>query len=461
MHFAQLESADGKKRVLILALDENELKPEPRDSRSAYHHLRLGSHEWFPDVPDLSHEHLILTTAPALAIRDELYTIFANILELDLNTESIRILPLTPDITSRLRRSALESHTWELQPPLPTVTVLVGGKREFDEWMNANVTYPDEKKQVAEPAGWPSHSPRYFDWLSTLPFPLASALRLHDTLGDRPLNQLYQCAYTLEAFAQFLATIHLSAFARSELWAELRNTYNEALRQAGSSLHTPTFGTWVTTAGFFASKARQLYNDPAQRDAIHRMFGVANEGVLTMLTSRTVIGALQNANHLRNTLIAHGAMVDDEGARAAHGQFAVHMQTVVNVFGWNWEHYVLVLPREMRMPTQNVYRCSISRLSGAAGPFGRHNVELAHPLQEGYLYMGILDAAGGPPRSLMQLLPFVRVDANAGPYICSFFNRRVGERFRFVSHHAEYTADIITDQPDVLETLRLIAGGDG
>ena len=64
MDYLTLESLKGDKRFLVIAFTEDDLEPGRPLDPSAYQHIHLGGEDYFPEVEELGHEHLIFTTAP-------------------------------------------------------------------------------------------------------------------------------------------------------------------------------------------------------------------------------------------------------------------------------------------------------------------------------------------------------------------------------------------------------------
>ena len=95
---------------------------------SAYQHIHLGGEDYFPEVEELGHEHLIFTTAPYQLTVKDLDSIVDAVPSLDRENETVRVLQITPGIIKQLRNNSSDSYSFNMSHPLPEVVVLLGGK---------------------------------------------------------------------------------------------------------------------------------------------------------------------------------------------------------------------------------------------------------------------------------------------------------------------------------------------
>lgn len=143
MNYIALQSVTGDKRILILALTEEELEPARPLDPSAYHYLALGHEDFFADDEELQHEHLIITTAPFHMTINAINNIIDQVLKLELQKETVRVLAVTPDIVRKLRNDPDESHTFELTHPLPEVVVLLGGEDRMNKFVEDHLRFEE------------------------------------------------------------------------------------------------------------------------------------------------------------------------------------------------------------------------------------------------------------------------------------------------------------------------------
>ncbi|MGI9458383.1 MAG: hypothetical protein ACR2NF_00150, partial [Pirellulales bacterium] len=137
----------------------------------------------------------------------------------------------------------------------------------------------------------------HLKWIDSLPFPLASILwKIHAESRTEVILGNY--LHFFEALAQFLCTIHLSAFKGDiALWDELKPKLQTALEEQNLSFKSPTFGTWRTTCQVLSAKTRQLINGNSdnQNHAGH-LYGTRNFDVIDMLASTDLLDILEIAN---------------------------------------------------------------------------------------------------------------------------------------------------------------------
>ena len=139
-----LESLKGDKRFLVIAFTEDDLEPGRPLDPSAYQHIHLGGEDYFPEVEELGHEHLIFTTAPYQLTVKDLDSIVDAVPSLDRENETVRVLQITPGIIKQLRNNSSDSYSFNMSHPLPEVVVLLGGKDRLDRYVKENIKFLDE-----------------------------------------------------------------------------------------------------------------------------------------------------------------------------------------------------------------------------------------------------------------------------------------------------------------------------
>lgn len=139
MEYLAIEATAGNKRILVIGLTEEELEPGRPDDPSAYHHLHLA--EFYPDADELKHEHILLTTAPYHLVEPDLKKIVEEMLQLDLQERSFRVLALLPAISSKIRDNPDEGYTFSQTHPLPDIVVVIGGPDEFNRFVDSHLRF--------------------------------------------------------------------------------------------------------------------------------------------------------------------------------------------------------------------------------------------------------------------------------------------------------------------------------
>ena len=92
---------------------------------------------------------------------------------------------------------------------------------------------------------------------------------------------------------------------------------------------------------------------------------------------------------------------------------------------------------------------------GSRTPFEVVDVFVAEPMEDDQLHL----LGRGESRPL-KVLPFIKVmpSPRTAQNACYFYNRREGEKLRFVSYHFESEAEVVEAFSDTETALRLLEG---
>lgn len=314
---------------------------------------------------------------------------------------------------------------------------------------------PAELEEVSESLAALEKGDSLIDWLDQLPFPLASILWVYHAGNPDKQRKYEQLLHFFQATAQLLATIELSAAYRA---ANRAFDLGGVLRPHDTSreldLDHPSFGLWVGIAGRLSRRFRELLDKaPETREQCRDAFCCSDTEILGSLLSADVNGVLQKANQLRNLWLGHTGLVGEEEATARLIEVEALLAEIRKLFGSVWRRYPLILPGQAVFAGGS-HHYSIRRLLGSRTPFEHSNVVVDHPLEDGHLYF----LGEGNTRAL-QLLPLIRImpspsgEANA----CYFYNRRSGDRLRFVSYHFDQKAEVTNHFGETSQVLDAIA----
>lgn len=291
---------------------------------------------------------------------------------------------------------------------------------------------------------------RFEDWIETLPFPLASILWRHRTIGVSIRDRYPVLLHFFEATAAFIATVHVSAFAEDErLWSEHAPGLSRSLREQNLSLERASFGLWKAINERLGSTCGKMVGDPNELEVCRRVYGTPTEGVLGMLASSELRAILQRANAIRNEW-GHGGAIGVDTAQKAHDELMELVARLRGIFGRRWSAYVLLQPGSCRY-SNGVYHQGAKRLMGSRTSFEEIQIETTQALDSESL--SLFDTTS---QTSLRLQPFVKVmpsptqRANA----CFFFNRRDMDVCRFVSYHFEPESSIEDRFPDVVDAIR-------
>ena len=303
---------------------------------------------------------------------------------------------------------------------------------------------------------------RFEDWMETLPFPLATILWRYRAASSSPREKYEALLHFFEALAEFVATVHLSAYSSdAEIWSQHREALHRALDQQGLSLERGTFGAWKCVAEYLGARLRETAAKSPEVCAT--LYRTHNPQTVSMLASSKLIEVLQRANSVRNNRVGHVGAVSDRQAEAVHDELFSLVQQCRGVFGRSWLDYELIQPGESRF-REGLFHYKVRRLQGTrSAPFETVERESIEAMDDSALYL--FDSSND--RGL-RLLPFVRVmpsprtEANA----CYFFNRLEGnDKCRYVSYHFAQDAELTNAFEDTRDALRALAlvdfrGGD-
>ncbi len=163
---------------------------------------------------------------------------------------------------------------------------------------------------------------------------------------------------------------------------------------------------------------------------------------------------MKETNALRNSWKGHGGIVGEAEAKRRHVKLADHLAKLRSLFGTIWDQYQLVKPRQASF-TAGQFVYSVERLMGSRTPFEIIEAVVAEPMEDGQLHL-----LGSRANRALSLLPFIKVMASptSAQNACYFYNRRQGEKLRFVSYHFETEAEVIEAFSDTESALKLLEG---
>jgi SAM-dependent methyltransferase len=290
------------------------------------------------------------------------------------------------------------------------------------------------------------------EWCDALPYPLAGALWVFETLRDQPAAAQAQLLRFWEATAEFLSAVLLSALERDPA---LRQSELLQLRAAFSradlSLGRASFGTWTLIVQRLASVFRnQLAREEPDASArLRQLFADPPGDVLERLLDPAVGTLLSRVNALRNDWLGHAGATTEM-------QFAGQVEHLVRVteelrdaLGGVWEEYQLVRVGKMARRAGR-FHVDVELASGRVAPFRKDTVQLVEPLDEGRLY--VLADGGVQALPLNQLI-VLRHAPQRQQYTCYFYNRREADGLRYVAYQYADENSVLMQPPDVASLL--------
>jgi len=289
---------------------------------------------------------------------------------------------------------------------------------------------------------------RFEDWVDSIPFPLASIIWRSKTQPGTIKDQYETLVHFFEALAEFMATIHLSAFSsNTDLWAEHRDRLFNKLKEQNLSLDRASFGSWKLIVEYLGARARKLSNN--NYDLCRSIYSVQSEEVLSALFNSTLLEVLQKANKIRNDWKGHIGAIGDSKAKEIHGELIDLVQVYRGVVNRAWNSYELISPMSNEF-YGGMYHYKVRRVMGTRTPFEIVNYESVQVLDRDFLFLFDSSASSG-----LQLIPLIKLmnspatETNA----CYFYSKKVGEQHRYVSYHFEAESDKVDYFSDTAAAL--------
>ena len=360
----------------------------------------------------------------------------------------------------KLSRAALRS----MDVFLPTLSVqdqiveigmrILNLQNELNELEDQLWSQPRRLDEVAASLKRVNREERFPDWLDSLPFPLASILWTYHASSESLERRCDSLLHFFEALAEFSATVLLSGFrADSQFENELAASLGESMRKQGLSLERSSFGTWVSIVERLAKWGRSIQGEsPEGASRVRTIFRTADDRVLEMLFSSTIVSILKETNSLRNSWKGHGGVVGAPEAERRHLALAEHLARYRAVTGNRWNDYQLVRPRGAKF-SDGRFEYAVDRVMGSRTPFEIAELSVSEPMEDDVLHL----VASGESRGL-RILPLFKVmpSPSTAQNACYFYNRTEGEQLRFVSYHFEAEAEVVDAFTDVREVLSIL-----
>ena len=372
---------------------------------------------------------------------------------------ALRQLAMTGATIPRIKRDLLaESRLYlpsieEQMVAIKAVREIRSMRSELAELESRIWDRPRAASDVSEAVGRVNREDRFSDWTETLPFPLASILRAYHAVDRTPNEKYERLLYFFEAFAEFWATIHLSAVrTRAPKWLAAKEKLVTLLRRNNLSLERSTFGTWKAISETLGADLRRMLKDNARAEA-KVMYAVASDQPLEMLASGDVLGVLQRVNGFRNRWKGHGGVVTESQAQERHETIGNDLARLRSNLGFGFSQYQLVEANESAVLDGPVFRCSVRQIVGSNPQFEHDQIDLVTPAKTGYLYFhnpGHTEA--------LELLPLVQLQGK--PQAASYFYNRVERSTpQLVSYHFAEHSEISSHSVTLRDLLRDLSGG--
>jgi hypothetical protein len=273
------------------------------------------------------------------------------------------------------------------------------------------------------------------DWISTLPFPIASSLVSVQSVSDNK-DKYERLLSFFESVATLLATIHLSAIdSQPELARDLRSSLND---QIGQLSKRASFGHWVSVVSKMAAELRKLLGNKDQSQLCNTMYVTEDPNTLSVLSSKKLSSILENVVSKRNDWRGHTGIVGSKEASDRLKLLFDYVADLREVFGTFWEEYLLIMPRSMQLSAEAKYEVEIGKAIGPLYQFERVKISLTGSVVSGQFQMW-----DEYQSETLPLIPFVRMmsTTSESDNACYFYNRTDSKGIRFISHHYELESE--------------------
>jgi hypothetical protein len=363
-------------------------------------------------------------------------------------------------------RSLSQSQIWrfldELVVPVPdrhlqnelasTQAVVTAASRAIVAASREMWQSPSSYGQIRRRMGRATEPEQLQEWSDTLPYPLAGALWVFETLKDQGAAAQAQLLRFWEATAEFLSAVFLSVLDRepslrqSEL-PQLRR----ALERGKLSLERATFGTWTLVVQRLSSVFRnQLASEePDAAAKLRQLFADPPVDVLERLLDPTIGTILARVNAMRNNWYGHAGATTEAQLEEQVEELVGVTEELRNALGGVWEEYQLVRAGKMARRGGRFY-VDVEVATGRVTPFRKDIIQLVEPLDEGRLYLVV--PRGQQALPLNQMIVF-RYAPRTRQYTCYFYNRREGNGLRLVSYQYADENAVVEQGLDVEDLL--------
>jgi hypothetical protein len=366
-------------------------------------------------------------------------------------------------------RSLSQSHIWrfmdELVVPVPdlqlqqelasTQVAVAAASRATIAASRGMWQHPSSYLQIRRQVSRIAEPEQLREWCDVLPYPLAGALWLFETLKDQPAASQGQLLRFWEATAEFLSAVLLSTLDREPTLREAElPQLARALDRGKASLQRATFGTWTITVQRLSSAFRNqlISEEPDAPARLRQLFADPHGDVLERLLDPTIGATLARVNALRNTWQGHAGATSDAQYSKQVADLIVITEELRNALGGVWEEYQLVRAGKM-VRRAGRFLVDVEVATGRATPFRKDTISFIEPLEEGRLYLVAPQREQALPLNDLILL---RSEPNTQQSTAYFYNRREGGGLRFVSYQYAEENEVLEEKPDVDRLIAVV-----
>ncbi|UUX92527.1 hypothetical protein [Methanoplanus endosymbiosus] len=306
---------------------------------------------------------------------------------------------------------------------------------------------PKESTKVFESLERLNHEDRFSDWIETLPFPLASILRLYLTSDSTNKDRYERLLHFFEALTQFYATIHISAFSsNSGIWEENREYILKTLSDQNLSVKRSSFGLWrIINEKLSANLRKMLKSD--EIEIAFELYATSDIKTLEMLSSGELISILQKVNKHRNQWKGHGGAVTANDASERLRTLKDELGRFREITGKGFNRYQLIEPKSMTSPDGLTFLTYIRRVIGSNPQLEQDDIEISLPVATDQLYLYAPEY-----NKVRKLVPIIRLHDTLQP-TSYFYNRLESSGSVFISYQFSTEPEIHYDNESLLSLI--------
>lgn len=348
-----------------------------------------------------------------------------------------------PDLTTQERVLGIQTRLTKIQT-------------EVDQLRRKLAEHPHSFPSVAEAITKWEQTSEHDDiaWYETLPFPLASILWAYhaDNNVEHRVDYLF---HFFEAFAEYRATVLLSAFASDnaiyseycKAWISDEPKYRDKYKQAD-------FGYWNELGACLAKTTRELLGDEKTKQVCLALFGQTDSTYVEMISDKRFVQPLDEAREYRNRWKGHGGLANQREHQQRLDTLEQLLAMIYSVISDRHKSIRLIAPEVCEF-TEGVYRYNAKNIMGTHIPFPTVRVETLVPMDSKDLYL--LPEGGAHP---LRLLPFIRLTAapKTQRTACYFYSSmQSGDEVRLVSYQFEGESELIRTDSRLVSALQFLS----
>lgn len=321
----------------------------------------------------------------------------------ELHTDMLRLDTRLSNVASQLE--SLQTELWRNPHKLPSTAM------KLDELVK-------------------THSDRIEAWIDVLPAPIATILWAYHTEAESKAK-VEVLFHFFEGFAEYFAIVLIAGFKHDPELA--RTVLRRVLWASGerSWLERADFGAWIVCSQQLSKEFRRRAASPDERERLLRAFGYPTADFQELLTSKHVLGLLEQARELRNLWPGHGPTITVQLAAKLLTQLENILARLRDAVGDRFSSAMLLKAETARRSSGVVYH-NARWLRGSRPRYPQVTVETMQMMDEDKLYLRQRDQ----PYPI-ELPPFIQLgpDPEELNDTFYFYSRLHGEgQARFVAY---------------------------